>query len=347
MKTWFEWMDQYYEPPVRPQTDEAQTARLKQTVLRRAGTQPVCAPALARPHRWRRFTVVAAAAALACCVGAGALAAVGFPWGGVFGKYFGADAQNRAAQLGMPGEGMALSTTDGGCTLTLNGALFDGQTLYLPLTISFDNGMPEQGLSYYAMGTAQGASSGSSRTLADENPADNSVDMMCTLSGAELQSGQTLHWEVFALYGNHADAQGNTHTVWQQEGNWAFNFTVPQAAASKELPVPDGSSDPATGIAIAQVRLTPMQVSVVFDGLPDSADVRDALSCADITLHFADGSTRTMGTWADGVRAAGGSIEEAISPIGRPYYEVSCEYGQILDPAQITTVEVNGCLVGG
>lgn len=347
MKTWFEWMDQYYEPPVCPQTDKAQTARLKQMVLQRACARLACAPAPAKHRRRRRLAVIAAAAALACCVGAGALAAVGFPWDGVFGQYFGPGAQDSAALLGMPGEGMALSASDGGCTLTLNGALFDGQTLYLPLTVSFDHGMPEQSLTYYAMGTAQGASSGSSRTLADENPADNSVDMMCTLSGAGLQSGQTLHWEVFALYGNRADAQGNTRTVWQQEGSWAFTFTVPQAAASKEISVPNGTVDPATGTAIAQVRLTPMRVSVVFEGLPDSADVRDALSRADITLHFADGSTRTMGTWADGVRAAGGSIEEAVSPIGRPYYEVSCEYGQFLGPAQITAVEVNGCLIGG
>ena len=112
-----------------------------------------------------------------------------------------------------------------------------------------------------------------------------------------------------------------------------------------QLAVPQAAADPATGIAIAQVRLTPMRVSVVFEGLPDDAGVRDALSRAQIVLHMADGGTRTMGTWEDNVRAAEGSIDAAASPIGRAYYEVSCEYGELLDPSLISAVEVNGCLI--
>ena len=94
---------------------------------------------------------------------------------------------------------------------------------------------------------------------------------------------------------------------------------MPQAKPTVQLAVPQAAADPATGITIAQVRLTPMRVSVVFDGLPDDAGVRDALSRAQIILHMADGGTRTMGTWENNVRAAEGSIDAAASPIGRAY----------------------------
>ena len=295
--------------------------------------------------------VLAAAAAMACCVGAGAMAAAGFPWQSVFGQFFGPAAHSQAASLGMPGEGLALTATDNGCTLTLNGALFDGEVLYLPLTLTFENGVPAQGLTYYARGEAPGTvDSGSVPVPAEEASAGNAVNLMCKLSGAGVQSGQTLTWDVSYLYGNrrYAGSGGQapyTQTEWEQEGRWSFTFTVPQARQAVQLAVPQAAADPATGIAIAQVRLTPMRVSVVFEGLPDDAGVRDALSRAQIVLHMADGGTRTMGTWEDNVRAAEGSIDATASPIGRAYYEVSCEYGELLDPSLISAVEVNGCLI--
>ncbi len=58
----------------------------------------------------------------------------------------------------MPGEGLALTATDNGCTLTLNGALFDGEVLYLPLTLTFENGMPAQGLTCTMPGARHRAS---------------------------------------------------------------------------------------------------------------------------------------------------------------------------------------------
>lgn len=356
MKTWFEWMDRCYAPPVEEALGTQQeAARLKEKVFAQLHSRPAPAAVPAaqptRPRRLRRMAVLAAAAAMACCVGAGAMAAAGFPWQSVFGQFFGPAAHSQATSLGMPGEGLALTATDNGCTLTLNGALFDGEVLYLPLTLTFENGMPAQGLTYYAWGEAQGiAGSGSVPVSADEASAGNAVNLMCKLSGAGIQSGQTITWDVSYLYGNHRyEGSGGqapyTQTELEQEGQWSFTFTVPQAKPTVQLAVPQAAADPATGITIAQVRLTPMRVSVVFDGLPDDAGVRDALSRAQIILHMADGSTRTMGTWENNVRAAEGSIDAAASPIGRAYYEVSCEYGELLDPSLISAVEVNGCLI--
>ena len=356
MKTWFEWMDRCYAPPVEEALGTQQeAARLKEKVFAQLHSRPAPAAAPAaqpvRPRRLRRMAVLVAAAAMAPAPTQQAMAAAGFPWQSVFGQFFGLAARSQATSLGMPGEGLALTATDNGCTLTLNGALFDGEVLYLPLTLTFENGMPAQGLTYYAWGEAQGiAGSGSVPVSADEASAGNAVNLMCKLSGAGLQSGQTLTWDVFYLFGNrwYAGSDGQapyTQTEWEQEGQWSFTFTVPQVKPTVQLAVPQAAADPATGIAIAQVRLTPMRVSVVFDGLPDDAGVRDALSRAQIILHMADGSTRTMGTWENNVRTAEGSIDAAASPIGRAYYEVSCEYGELLDPSLISAVEVNGCLI--
>ena len=99
-----------------------------------------------------------------------------------------------------------------------------------------------------------------------------------------------------------------------------------------------GTSEPVTGVLIAQIRLTPMRVTVVFDGLPEEAGVRDTLSEAQIILTLSDGSTCTMGTFEEGVRAAQGSIDEKTSPIDGAYYEVSCEYGEDVYKRQALSV---------
>ena len=103
------------------------------------------------PRRGRLRAALLAAAVLACCVGGAALAPGAFPWGGAFSARFGADAQQRAADLGLPGEGLGLSATSGGGTVTLEGVLDDGEKAYIPVTLTFEDGaLPDAGLQYYA-----------------------------------------------------------------------------------------------------------------------------------------------------------------------------------------------------
>lgn len=339
MKTWFEWMDCYYEPAVQEVADAEETERLKAQVMERIGVGT--ADSHIRPRRGLKKAAIAiAAAAFACCVGVGAMAAVGFPWDSVFGGYFGDNAQEQALELGMPGNGLELSAKDGGCTLTLKGALFDGDQLYLPLTLSFDQEKPNPDWSYYVMGLVEGRGDAGSVMLSDENQDDQSVNLMCKLDGSGLKSGQTITWNVIYLYANSADEVGNTTCEWEKEGEWSFTFAVPQAQPTQVWDIPDGVSDPVTGIPLRQVRLTPMRVSLVFEGLPDDSDMRNTLSEAQIVLHFADGSMRDLGK--GGNRDAQGTIDAQTSPIGQAYYEVSCEYDEFLDPSQITAVEING-----
>lgn len=344
MKTWFDWMDRYYEPVVQEIADCQETEQLKNIVLERlnAPTRSVAHPI----HRgFRKATMLIAAAVLIGCVGMGALAAVGFPWNGTLDQYFGPGAKEETTELGMPGEGLELSVTDEGCTLTLNGALFDGEKLYLPVTLSFEENIPNSDWNYYAMGMANYGGGNGSSVLPDENPGDDKVDLMCTLRGSELESGMPITWKVEYLYANCTDAEGNTQTVWEREGTWVFSFVVPEAKQVIEWTAPDGTTDPVTGIEVEQVRLTPMRVSVVFDDLPGNATVRDVLSKSKIVLCFADGTTRSLAGWEEGLREAQGSADPTRSPIGKAYYEVCCEYGEFIDPAQIVAVELNGCKI--
>ncbi|WP_367925038.1 DUF4179 domain-containing protein [uncultured Ruthenibacterium sp.] len=346
MKTWFEWMDEYYEPFVQEISDEKKLEPLKKRVmenLHESKEKTLCSEK--RFGRFRGWGIVAAAIAMVCCLGVGAMAATAFPWDGVFGKYFGSGAQDQADALGISGEGMNLVSTNSGCTLTLNGALFDGEKLYLPLTISFEEVNPDPNLMYYVFGKADKGNSAGSRMLQDENPNDKEVNLMCTLSGPEIKSGEPITWDIFELYANCSDENGNTKVVWEKEGQWNFTFTVPQSQQVHEMEVTQEAADPVTGVPIAQIRLTSMRISVVFDGLPEDSSIRDTLSDAEIVLHLDDGSTRVLGTWEDGVREAQGAIDENVSPIGRAYYELSCEYGDFIDPMRIIAVDINGCNV--
>lgn len=132
-------MDDCYVPAVTEISDAQTTQRIKARVQERLAVQTHHA----KRFSFRRVAVLAAAAALAVCIGVGAMAASVFPWDGVFGTFFGAGAQSQAASLGMPGERVALSASNGGCTLTLEGVLFDGEQMYLPLTLTMEDKTPD------------------------------------------------------------------------------------------------------------------------------------------------------------------------------------------------------------
>ncbi len=371
MRTWFDFMDAYYAPEAAPakgagekdarrapdgawREDQAAAARIGALVEGRLAKerpedvgpaagwrmeQGTDKKADRAPRRGRLRAALLAAAVLACCVGGAALAQGAFPWGGVFSARFGADAQQRAADLGLPGEGLGLSATSGGVTVTLEGVLDDGEKAYIPVTLTFEDGTaPDAGLQYYAMGL------GNVPLTEAEAPAGNAAALLCTAEHPGLGAGDALTVSIPYLWATRTDEAGASTVAWEQEGEWNFTFTLPQAQAPTVVDVPVGTADPETGAQIAQVRLTPMGVRVVFDGLSESTQERDAISRARIVLHLEDGTTRTMADWGEAAgRAAGGAATGG--PIGRPYYEVSCEYGGFIDPAQVTAVEVNGARI--
>ena len=347
MKTWFDWMDTYYTPRPQPEgAQEGETERilaLARQKLGLAGDAPQAQPG-PRPRpaarRIRRLWALAAAAALLFCLGVGTAAAAGvFPWASI-GEFFGAGSQQQAASLGMPGEGLSLTQTKEGVTVTLEGVLDDGMAAYLPVQLTFADGQYDPDLRYniWAILTPAGPVSDgvSCRQLEDPDPTDATVPLMLTARHEGLQPGDAVELAVFRIFGNAVHDDGSTETVWSWEHELTFSFTLPEARPAVTAAAPEGTTEPDTGVPIAQVNITPMRVAVTFAEHPDDAAVRDRLSRLPLALTFADGTALALpeGWGVDGgTRSAYG---------GEGYYMVECEFGALLDPADVAAVTVNG-----
>lgn len=350
MKTWFDWMDAYYVP--QPRQDGAQigeTGRILALARGKLGLEDMenaNAAQKARPARRhvRRLWALVAAAALVLCLGVGGAAAGVFPWGAL-GSLFGSNAQQQAARLGMPGEGLSQTRTKAGVTLTLEGIVDDGTMAYLPVQLTFEDGQYDPDLRYYVWGNmssanpAEGlAGSTGCQQLEDPDPTDATVPLLLSIRHEGLQPGDAVELTIFYIYGNAVHEDGSTEEAWSWENEMAFSFTLPQAQPAITVTAPEGAAEPATGIAITRVTITPMRVAVTFGAHPD-APVRDQLSRLPMAIRLTDGSTITLPQgWGEdnGTRSAFGE---------QGSYTVECEFGTLLDPAAIAAVEVNGVTI--
>lgn len=354
MKTWFDWMEEYYLPqPQQEAPHPGETERILALVRRKTGLEE--APPLTRQIpvrravRPRRLWGLVAAAVLAVCLGTGAMASGAFPWFSV-GAFFGADGRQQAECLGMPGEGMSLSQTKDGVTITLEGILDDGSVAYIPAQITFEEGRYDPALNYHPFATLKptnplqnGSGSVGSRALEDPDPTDTTVPLMLAADHEGLQAGDTVRLEILALYGNTEAADGSTSTAWEWEGNMTFSFMLPESRPAITVQAPADAIEPQTGVPIAQVRLTPLQVEVIFAEHPADSQVRDILSRVPISLTMQDGTTCTLpeGWEGAGHRTAEGS-GTGLPDFDGPCYAVRCEFGTILDPASVASVIVSG-----
>lgn len=357
MKTWFDWMDEYYLPQPQPGgAQPGETERILALTRQKLGltaaataapTRPgEAAPKHLRPGRVRRLWALAAAAALVFCLGVGTAAAAGvFPWASI-GDFFGAGGQQQAASLGMPGEGLSLTQTKDGVTVTLEGILDDGATAYLPVQLTFADGQYDPDLRYHVLAALKPAAAAQdqisgcgSRPLRDANPADNTVPLMLTARHEALQPGDAVELVVSGIFGNAVHDDGGTETVWSWERELTFSFTLPEFPPVVTVDAPAGTAEPDTGVPIARITLAPMRVEVTFAEHPDDAAVRDALSRLPLSLTLADGSSLPLpeGWGADGgVRSAEGAVG---------YYTVGCEFDSLIDPASVASVTVNGVTI--
>ncbi len=367
MKTWFDYMDAHYAPqPDAVQDQNVDTARILALARRKAGLDPAGqeetkrfdaaaktpAPlraAPSRPARRRRLWAAAVAAALAICLGCAGAAATGvFPWQAV-GNFFGADARQQADSLGMPGEGLALTQSRDGITVTLEGALDDGYMLYVPVQLTFDDGQYDPDLEYALMTSLRPnkwvdgwTSSGSCLQLEDPDPADDTIPLLLCATHQGVGAGETVELQVQAIYGRTEGDNGFTDAPWRWEHTLSFSFALPQSQPAVTVAAPAGTAEPDTGVPIAQVSLTPMRVSVVFQGHPEDSAVRDTLSSVPVAITFTDGTTLELtDDWGNAARSAGGA-NGGNSPIGGPYYQVSVAFGTLRDPADVACVTVNG-----
>lgn len=342
MKTWFEWMEEYYLPQLQPNDPQpGESERILALVRQKAGLKR-------QPSRPRRLWVLAAAAALAVCLGTGALASGVFPWQSV-GDFFGADGQ-QAASLGMIGEGLSLSQTKAGVTVTLEGVVDDGSVAYIPAQITFEEGQYDPSLSYSVFAVLESPNPVDRRTngagcrpLEDPDPADNTVPILLTASHEGLQTGDSVQLEILSIFGNTVAADGSTETTWNWEETLRFSFTLPESQPAVTVQVPADTREPQTGVPIAQVRLTPMRVEVIFGEHPEDSQVRDSLSRVFLALTFTDGTTLTLPEgWENGGERSAEGSGTGSSTFDGPYYKVTCEFDALLDPSSVTAVTVNG-----
>lgn len=374
MKTWFDWMDQYYLPHPKPvEEPDAESERILVLTRQKLGMDvlssnrmpedknapepvPLAKPSAPRPRvpaqprtrNTKRLLALAAVAVLLFCLGAaGAVAAGVFPWQTIRDLY-GAESQQQAERLGMPGEGLKLTQTRDGITVTLEGILVDGTTAYLPAQITLSSGQYDQALRYGVWGTLHptetGVSSGT-YPLEDPDPSDSTVPLMLTADCAGLQPGDTVTLTMQRIYGNALLEDGSTEPAWSWDRELTFTFTLPEFPPMRTIMVPGDTAEPETGLPIAQVRLTPLRLEVTFGAHPQDAQVRDRLSRLPLTLTFTDGSTCSLPEgWGEdnGVRSAEGGQGGAGSPTGGAYYTVGCEFGRFLDPDTVASVSVNG-----
>lgn len=364
MKTWFDWMEEYYIP--QPQQNGAQAGEVERILAltrQKLGLPACCAQQAgeengaaqsvektqppARRVRW--LWALVAAAVLAVCLGAGTVAAGVFPWESV-GDFFGKDSREQAAYLGMPGEGLGLTQTEAGVTVTLEGILDDGTTAYIPAQITFAEGQYDPTLRYHvgarlAPGKAVEDWTGScgDQPLQDPDPTDNTIPVMLTASHKGLRPGDAVELTIIWIYGNSVLPDGSTKTDWEWEHEMCFSFTLPESQPPVTVSLPEGTVEPDTGTPITQVSLTPMRVEVVFGEHLQDSFVRDALSRVPLSLTFTDGTTLALPDgWEDGSgdRSAGGG--QGGPDGGDSYYAVECVFGTFIDPAAIAAVSVNG-----
>lgn len=374
MKTWFDWMDQYYIPHPQPVAEpNAESERILALTRQKLGINafssdripeennvpepgPLAkpsapkpwAPAQPRTRSTKRLLALAAVAVLLFCLGAaGAVAAGVFPWQTIRNLY-GAESQQQAERLGMPGEGLELTRTRDGITVTLEGILVDGTAAYLPAQITLSGGQYDPALRYGVWGslhpTETGVSSGT-YPLEDLDPSDSTVPLMLTADCAGLQPGDTVTLTMQRIYGNALLEDGSTEPAWSWDYELTFTFTLPEFAPTRTIAVPEGTVEPETGLSIAQVRLTPLRLEVTFGAYPQDSQMRDRLSRLPLSLTLTDGSTLSLPEgWGedDGVRSAEGGQGSASSPTGGAYYTVGCEFGRFLDPDAVASVSVNG-----
>ena len=223
-------------------------------------------------------------------------------------------------------------------------------TPYIPAQITFEEGQYDPSLSYSVFAVLESpnpvdrqTNSVGCRPLEDPDPADNTVPIMLTASHEGLQTGDAVQLEILSIYGNTEAADGRTETKWNWEESMSFSFTLPESQPAVTVQVPADTMEPQTGVPIAQVRLTPMRVEVIFGEHPEDSQVRDILSRVPLELTFTDGTTLTLpeGWEKGGERSAEGSSTSS-STFDGPYYMVTCEFGALLDPSSVTAVTVNG-----
>ncbi len=291
--------------------------------------------AVRRPRVLRRgFAALGLAAVL--CLGVFAVAAGQFPWGEQVADALGMRWQ-RAAELGLPGETLALTETVGEASVTLEGVVGTGRVYYFPFTVTGAPGTvlgSPDGVSFdNAIVTFEGGqgSACSLYTLPDDDPADNQLRfILCARTGDNAGSGKARLYlrNLFA----YPTETGRLHDADAQvPGAFTFEFTLPPSAVQQVLFTDSAGQDCGMPAPLTQLALSPVGLELTFAG-PLGEDRGSPWEGLSLSLHMRDGSTRPLTGAADPARMfCDGNV-------------ILCCFPQFVDTEEVAAVEMNGYL---
>ena len=294
-----------------------------------------------RTRSRKRMAALLLAAALACGVlAAGAVGA--FVWGTDFTAFLGLG-QKDMPLLGGLSQGLGLTQTVGGASITLEGVLGDGHCVYIPFTVTAPQGTKLKSAQEYLFDVASfstdvpGAAAVTVQPLPAGQAAENQLRFVLMASVSAPLSGQTAQIELWNMYHNSASGVG---TRMHDEdavvpGHFSFAFRLEYEPAGLSLlqePANAGFESP-----LEKLEFSPISVYLQLREPAAESDLA-ALMDVPVALCFADGTRLPILSWWDIQRGAAGVPGRRFQAGGSLVIQLL----QAADLSQVTAVEVNG-----
>lgn len=319
-------LNEYAPVPLEAGETERQTARLLAAEKKER-------PAL-RVHR-RRWTVLAAAAALTACLAVGAGAA--HAWSADFAAFLGLGEEDSLGDMSL---GLGLSQTLPGGTVTLEGVLGDDYCIYVPFTVEAPEGQVLDGTLDYGFDNCTLYSDASDgmvqhmEMLPDDDPTDNKLRFVMMASSSKPLRGKMAEATVWNLFSYPTDTSRLHDEDAVVPGRFEFSFRLDYE--DRSVVVCDQNTDVGLGWPLARLKLSPVSVYLELDGLPEN-EMNPAFD-ASIVLVGADGSRQEIVSDWDHEQTGEGVPSLSFSQDEKAVRMLL----QAIDPAQYTAVEVNG-----
>ena len=291
-------------------------------------------PAL-RVHR-RRWSVLAAAAALTACLAVGAGAA--HSWSGDFAAFLGLG--GAVDSLGDMSLGLGLSQTLPGGTVTLEGVLGDDYCIYVPFTVEAPEGQVLDGTLDYGFDNCTLYSDASDgmvqhmEMLPDDDPTDNKLRFVMMASSTKPLRGEMAEATVWNLFSYPTDTSRLHDEDAAVPGRFEFSFRLDYE--DRSVVVCDRNTDVGLGWPLARLEFSPVSVYLELDGLPEN-EMNPAFDTS-IVLIGTDGSRQELVSDWDYEQTGQGIPTLSFSQDEKAVRMLL----QAIDPAQYAAVEVNG-----
>ena len=319
-------LNEYAPVPLEAGETERQTARLLVAEKKER-------PAL-RVHR-RRWTVLAAAAALTACLAVGAGAA--HAWSADFAAFLGLGEEDSLGDMSL---GLGLSQTLPGGTVTLEGVLGDDYCIYVPFTVEAPEGQVLDGTLDYGFDNCTLYSDASDgmvqhmEMLPDDDPADNKLRFVMMASSSKPLRGKMAEATVWNLFSYPTDTSRLHDEDAVVPGRFEFSFRLDYE--DRSVVVCDQNTDVGLSWPLARLELSPVSVYLELDGLPEN-EMNPAFD-ASVVLIGADGSRQEIVSDWDHEQTGEGIPSLSFSQDEKAVRMLL----RAIDPAQCTAVEVNG-----